>query len=197
METSKKPIYKKWWIWLIAVFAILVIYGAATGINEAKEEIDKEEPAEVEAAEQEELTSEEEETSEDDSSWDDVKNKDNIVGKSDKDFTELTDSKPSDVRNDNTGNWRKLTISDSADILDYALSYQKLHMKEEEVHHVINFALNTTTTLIELNDLLYIDIKERVDKEEHDASTLGSGMLLKSYRIFPDGDIEEIKEEGS
>lgn len=70
MKEGKKPIYKKWWAWLIAFFAVLVIYAAATGVNQAQEELDNEEPAEAaaaevdetqdEAEEQEELTREEE-----------------------------------------------------------------------------------------------------------------------------------------
>src|SRR5699024_7976500 len=104
-------------------------------------------------------------------SWDDFKDKERIVGKSDKDFSHISKSKPTDVRNDKTGNWRKSTLAENIDIEEYALSYQELHMKEDEVHHIINFTRNTTTWLNEMNGLLYVDIKERVDKEEHDAST--------------------------
>jgi len=117
-----------------------------------------------------------------------------IVGKSEKDFSDISNSKPRDVRNDVTGNWRKTTISEGIDIEEYALSYQDLHMNEDEVHHIINFTYNTTTWLNEIGGLLYVDIKEYVDKEEHDAKTLGSGMVLKSYVIYPDGDIQELEE---
>lgn len=153
--------------------------------TEEPEQVVEEEPEEEQIAE--EVTAEADETS-----WDDLKNLDNIVGKSDKDFSELTGSNPSDVRNDKTGNWRKLTLADNVDIEEYALSYSNLHMGEDEVHHIINFTRNTTTWLNELGGLLYVDIKERVDGEEHDASTLGQGMLLKSYIIYPDGDIQEL-----
>lgn len=126
--------------------------------------------------------------------WDDSKDEDKIIGKSDKDYSELTDQNPSDVRNDNTGDWRISTLSEGVAMEEYALSYHDLHMEEGEVHHVVNFAYNTTTWLNELGGLLYVDVKEYVDKEEHDASTLGSGMLLKSYKIYPDGDIQELDE---
>lgn len=147
---------------------------------------DEEEKKEEEKKEQKE--------DEEDLSWDDLKDKDMIVGKSDKDFSNISKSKPTDVRNDKTGNWRKSTLSEDIDIEEYALSYNETHMKEDEVHHIINFTRNTTTWLNKMNGLLYIDIKERVDKEEHDASTLGSGMILKSYVIYPDGDIQELED---
>lgn len=150
------------------------------------------EPVEEELADDSEAEQEEEAT-EEDSDWDEVKNQDNIVGKSDKDFSELKDTEPTDVRNDTTGNWRKITISENVDITEYALSYSDLHMNEGEVHHIINFGNDTTTWLNEMGGLLYVDVKEYVEDEEHDASTLGSGMTLKSYVIYPDGDIEEIE----
>lgn len=60
MNEGKKPIYKKWWIWLIAFFAVLVIYGAVTGVDQAQEELEKEEPAEAAAAEVDETEEQEE-----------------------------------------------------------------------------------------------------------------------------------------
>src|SRR5690625_5086886 len=36
-EKERKPIYKKWWFWLIALFVIITIYGSITGENQAKE----------------------------------------------------------------------------------------------------------------------------------------------------------------
>lgn len=158
-----------------------------------KEETEKKTDIKDEEEKKEEEKKEQKED-EEDLSWDDLKDKDMIVGKSDKDFSNISKSKPTDVRNDKTGNWRKSTLSEDIDIEEYALSYNETHMKEDEVHHIINFTRNTTTWLNKMNGLLYIDIKERVDKEEHDASTLGSGMILKSYVIYPDGDIQELED---
>lgn len=173
--------------------------------EKAKAEVEKEEKKKKELADKKEkedkskkkaVAEEKEEVEEDDEiTWDDLKDRDNIVGNSDKDFKELTKSKPSDVRNDVTGNWKVVTISEGVDATEYAQSYQDLHMKEDEVHFIVNFSYNTTTWLNELGGLLYVDIRERIDKEEHDADKLGSGMVLKSYRIYPDGDIEEIEQE--
>lgn len=194
MSESKKPIYTKWWVWLVAVVLIIGIYGVATNEERTAERNNTDEvEATAEIEDTQDGAEDPVEAPENDSSWDDVKNKDNIVGKSDKDFSELSDSKPTDVRNDNTGNWRKSSVTDNVDILEYASSYQDLHMEDGEVHHIINFTMNTTAKLNEMDGLLYVDVKERVEGEEHDASSLGSGMLLKSYVIYPDGDIEEIE----
>lgn len=54
MNKTKKPLHKKWWVWLIAFFAILVIYGAVTGINQAKYDIENPKEEEVAEAEEEE-----------------------------------------------------------------------------------------------------------------------------------------------
>lgn len=131
---------------------------------------------------------------EEDSSWDDLKEQDKIIGKSDKDFSEVTKSKPNDVRNDTTGKWRILKISENIDIEEYALSYADLHMKDDEVHFIVNFNYHTTTWLNKMGGLLYVDVREYVKKEEHDAKKLGNGMVLKSYVIYPDGDIQELDE---
>ncbi len=163
--------------------------------EEAAKKAEKEEKEKKEAeekAKKEEEENEPEETTELDTTWDDIKEKDQIVGKSDKDLSEITKVKPSDVRNDNTGNWRITKISENIDIEEYALSYLDSHMEDDEIHFIVNFNYNTTSSLSYMNELLYLDIYEYVDKEEHDASTLGSGMLLKSYVIYPDGDIQEL-----
>ena len=149
---------------------------------EKQEEVVQEEP-------QQEL---EQEKSEESSTWDDFKEKDKIVGKSDKDFASVVKDKPTNVRNDKTGKWRKTSIAESIDIEEYALSYYNTYMNDGEVHYIINFTRNTTTWLNNMGGLLYVDIKEHVKKEEHDASTLGSGTTLKSYVIYPDGDIQEL-----
>lgn len=123
--------------------------------------------------------------------WDDLKDKDKIIGKSDKDFKELTKSKPLDVRNDTTGKWKKSTISESIDLEEYLLSYVDLYMEDGDVHFIINFNYNTTTRVNYNGGLINASVMEYERKEEHDAKTIGSGMLLKSYVIYPDGDIEE------
>lgn len=170
------------------------IIGGSTS-DEGKEEVSKESVPETDKKEKSEKSKEEPiKEVEEEYSWDDVKEKDRIVGKSDKDFSEVTKSKPNDVRNDTTGKWRILKISENIDIEEYALSYADLHMKDDEVHFIVNFNYHTTTWLNKIDGLLFVDIREYVKKEEHDAKKLGNGMVLKSYVIYPDGDIQELDE---
>lgn len=116
------------------------------------------------------------------------------IGKSDKDFTDITKSKARDINNDVTGKWRKTTLSESVNLNEYILSYNKLFMdKETTVHWIINFANKTTTRVIDSGDYIEATTYEYVEKEEHDAKKIGSGMKLGEYRIYKDnGDIEEV-----
>lgn len=117
------------------------------------------------------------------------------IGKSDKDFTELTTLKPSEVRNDATGKWRKITLSKGVDIAAYILSYNKLYMDEDTtVHSIINFGNKTTAMINNLGSYISVRVHEYQDKEEHDAKELGGGMFLKEYHVYKDnGDIVEVE----
>lgn len=165
---------------LIILFSIMLvgIFGTAiTILNEPKQTILKEIDEER------------------DSVWADVKELDKIVGKSDKDFESVEKDEATEVTNDNTGSWRKTSIAENINIEEYALSYYDTYMEDDEVHHIINFTRNTTTWLNYMGGRLFVDIKEYVKGEEHDASMLGSGVLLASFVIYPDGDIEETSYE--
>lgn len=161
-------------------------------VEQVDEEPKKEEVSPVEVEKPKEVPVVKQDPAEE-SVWDDMKDKDKIVGNSDENFKEITKSKPGKVRNDKTGNWKKVTIAENVDIEDYLLSYADHYMDDGEVHYIINFNYNTTTVVNKMGGLLYADIKEYVNKEEHDAVKIGSGMELKSYIIYPDGDIEEVK----
>ena len=100
---------------------------------------------------------------------------------------------PTDVRNDVTGKWKKATTSENIDITEHALDYANKHMENGDTHFIINFTNNTTSILNLSGDMLFVSVHERVDKEEHDAKTIGSGTLLKEYVIYSDGTVEEIK----
>lgn len=101
----------------------------------------------------------------------------------------------SDVRNDVTGNWRIAKIAENIEIQDYALNYYKKYFKNDnEIHAIVNFNYKTTTKISVMGNLLDVTIYEYVDKEEHDANLLFSGMLLKEYHVNKDtGEIEEIQ----
>ncbi len=105
------------------------------------------------------------------------------------------DVTPSAVRNDVTGNWKKVLISEDIAIQEKALEYYNTYFdSEKEIHAVINFANNTTTKISVLGDSLDVTIYEYVSKEEHDAKILFSGQLLAEYFVNMDtGEIEQIQ----
>ena len=117
---------------------------------------------------------------------------DSIKGKSSKianiDFTINT------VNNDATGNWRIAKIADNVSMETIALDYYKnLFGSDKEIHAIVNFTNRTTTKISVLGNLLDVSVYQYVDKEEHDAKLLFSGMLLKEYHINIDnGNMEKI-----
>lgn len=101
------------------------------------------------------------------------------------------------VRNDTTGRWRLAKVADTTAIEDYALDYYKSFFKDDsEVHIIINYTLGTTSVMNAFDGMIYLDVHEYVDKEEHDASVLAGGMLLISYTInIETGEVEEVKDD--
>ena len=98
------------------------------------------------------------------------------------------------VRNDKTGRWRLARMAESVPTVDIALDYYKEYFQsDDELHFVINFTLNTTTSIARYDNYLDVCVREYVSKEEHDAVMLGSGMLLKEYWVYVDtGEVEEL-----
>lgn len=99
------------------------------------------------------------------------------------------------VRNDITGNWRIASIASSKNITDYVIDYYNtLFNSNEEIHAIVNFSLNTTSSISVLYDgILDVVVHEYIDGEEHDANVLFGGMLLKEFWInTKTGEIDEI-----
>ena len=115
-----------------------------------------------------------------------------IVGK---DFSSITASKPTTVRNDVTGNYRLITVADNFNIEEYAADYYNRYFEsDKEVHAIVNFTLNTTTSITVLGDDLNVCIHEYVKKEEHDAKILFGGTVLAEYFVNKnDGTVEKIQ----
>lgn len=99
------------------------------------------------------------------------------------------------VRNDVTGKWKISTIAEDVQMVDYALSYyEKYFYGDDEIHAIVNFNYNTTTSITYMSGQIYVTVHEYVNGEEHDANLLFSGMVLEDYIIYPDnGDIEKIQ----
>lgn len=119
------------------------------------------------------------------------------IGKSDKDISNLDDNfKPQDMREDVTGNFRKVEIADISFIpQEYALSYYKNCFKDDkEVHYIVNFSTMTTTCITCVVDMLNVTVTEYIDKEQFSAKSIGGGTVLEEYMVYLDnGDIEKIK----
>lgn len=164
---------------------------ATSSINEDKAKEEAEAKAKEEA---EDKAKEEAEAKENITTTPTIK-RENIIGTSNKDFKKISTSKPTKVRNDTTGNWKLSKIATTDDILEYAKSYYDNNFtSDDEIHAIVNFTLNTTTCVSTLFDnIISVTIHEYVDKEEHDANKLFSGMVLGDYWIYLDnGDIEKI-----
>lgn len=191
--SGKVPFYKKKGFWIaLGVFAVLsMIFGED---DKEAEEPSKDTTAEVvssidttDSIEDASSTEEEEITEID---------RDGVIGKSDGNIDDVDKLKPRDMRNDVTGNWRLVTTSKNMDMRKYGKSYADKYMEDGQVHVIVSFATNTTTTINKGNGMLSVHIYEYVKKEEHDAKKVGNGMLLGSYNIYLDnGDIQKITNE--
>ena len=117
----------------------------------------------------------------------------NIVGISDKSLSGIRFA-VNKVQNDVTGNWKISTINEDIDIEYYAAAYAKLYIhNKSQVHAIVNFTRNTTTSIKKYGNIIYADIYDYVKGEEHDANLLFTGTLLQQYFVYIDnGDIEKI-----
>lgn len=165
---AKKPIYKKWWFWVVIIVILAAIFGN-TGTKDGAEDGAKDA---ISSSEQQTEEKQNESTDKDDISF--------VV---------------TNVPNDVTGNWRVATIAENIEMQDYALDYYKEYFEsDDEIHAIVNFNYKTTTKISVIGNLLDVSVYEYVDKEEHDAKLLFSGMLLKEYHVNIDnGEIEEIQ----
>lgn len=105
----------------------------------------------------------------------------------------ISDLDVSDVRNDDTDKLKKVVTSKDVNMPDNAVAYYDEYMSEGEIHYIINFSNNTTTAINNMSGQLFVTITEYVDKEEHDANIIGSGMVLSDYIVsLSDDTIEEL-----
>ena len=81
------------------------------------------------------------------------------------------------AKGDKVGTWRIVKVANGTPVSDYAVDYARAYMKLGEIHYIVNFSLKTTTKLQLTLNVLEVVTTEYVDKEEHDASVIGSGML--------------------
>lgn len=176
----KKPIFKKWWFWVIIVVILAAIIGSG-GENENEAPSTTDDPSTSTSTPQASDTQTDDTQGESNSEFDNI----NFVVRN--------------VRNDVTGNWRIATIAESIETQNYALDYYNKYFEgDEEIHAIVNFTYNTTSKISVMGNLLDVTIYEYVDKEEHDAKLLFSGMVLDEYFIDIDsGEILNAQETTS
>lgn len=176
----KKPIFKKWWFWVIIVVILAAIIGSG-GENENEALSTTDDPSTSTSTPQTSDTQTDDTQGESNSEFDNI----NFVVRN--------------VRNDVTGNWRITTIAESIETQNYALDYYNKYFEgDEEIHAIVNFTYNTTSKISVMGNLLDVTIYEYVDKEEHDAKLLFSGMVLDEYFIDIDsGEILNAQETTS
>ena len=186
----KKPIFKKWWFWVVIILLLIGIIGNMGGKKntESGEKGTADSSSSVSQTDEKQTEEKQTEESQSEESQDEESEEESaeIAGIS---------FRVSDVRNDVTGNWRIAKIAENIDMKDYALEYYKKYFKsDDEIHAIVNFNNRTTTQISVMSNLLDVSVYEYVDKEEHDAKLLFSGMLLKEYHINMDtGEIEEVQ----
>lgn len=90
----------------------------------------------------------------------------------------------SSIHDDTTGNWRLSRVATQKDTKDYALDYYKhFFSNNDEIHWIVNFTLNTTTSIRCVSGQLFVDEYDYVKGEELSAKKIGSGNLLAEYSI--------------
>lgn len=165
---EKKPFYKR--LWFIVAVIIFVALGLLGAFDEDEQQAEKNN--------EEEITEKNNHNENNREDSEQKKSKNTEYGK-------ITD-----VRNDKTGNWRLVVTSKRFEPED-AIEYESKHINEGEIHFIVSFATNTTTSIRKDNEIIYLNVTEYEDKEEHDAKKLGNGMLLGEFQI-KDGEVIEI-----
>ena len=92
-------------------------------------------------------------------------------------------SQPINVLNDKTGKWKYCITNTTTPTDEYAARlYKELKESENEdftVLYVINFTLNTTTVVRQTTEnYVEVETHDRVEHEELDAATMGSGTKI-------------------
>lgn len=179
---KKKPFYKKWWFWLIIA---VVVIGSIAGAGSNDDEQKNDSLSSGENAADANTDADAENNAESDS----VKESGRYTLPSGYEI-----SFNNFVRNDTTGKWRIATTSDSFVPADYALEYYETMFAEYgEVHFIWNATLKTMTCITANNGIISAVTHEYVKGEEHDAKTLGSGMVLDERLIVIETG-EELEE---
>ena len=115
--------------------------------------------------------------------------REHVIGRSDRSIEELDIETPELVPY--SYRWWFVSHYDSPiEFVEYVLSYADKYIVPGETHWIINKVANTTTSVFDTGDKLYVTVYEYMKDEEMDFRTLGEGIPLFDYSIYKDnGDI--------
>lgn len=203
-EKVQKPLYKKWWFWVVAVSLVGAVgtglFGGGTtdaGPSDAPPP-----PAETQKGEteQEPVVTPEPSTSQAPADSAPGTQEPPAETGPEPDAREALDDALGgttfyeNVRNDVTGKWRVLVFYSAENIVDHATEYYNTYFSsDDEIHIAVNLGLKTTSVMNVSGGVMSIGVHEYIDKEEHDAKVLGGGELLKSYTVnLETGETEDV-----
>lgn len=114
---------------------------------------------------------------------------------SNKDIAGVDISFSGPMNDDVTGNFRLARVNTQKETKDYAVDYYHSYFaNDDEIHWIVNFSLNTTSSITCMGDQLYIDTYDYVKDEELSAKEIGGGTLLSEYTIdLNSGDVTKVQ----
>ena len=113
--------------------------------------------------------------------------REHAIGRSDRSIEELDIEPPKELPNRYL---RFVSHYDSPiEFVEYALSYADTYIGLYETHWMINKVANTSTSVYDMGDIVFVTVYEEMDFE-----TLGWGTPLFNYAIYKDnGDIVDTR----
>ena len=112
--------------------------------------------------------------------------REHTVGRADRSIEGLDIETPKEVPN----GYFVSQYDSPIEFTEYALSYADAYIALGEIHWMINKVANTSTSVYDTVDMLYVTVYEYVEDEETDVEALGTGTPLFDYEIYRDnGDI--------
>ena len=172
-QKLQKPLYKKWWFWVIVV---CLVGAAGSGLSGGDKPVEpgpstsqtppaetKQEPeappAETSQAPADSTPETSELPAETEPEPDAREALDDALGGTT--FYE-------NVRNDVTGKWRVLVFYSAENIVDHAVEYYNAYFSaDDEIHIAVNLGLKTTSVMNVSGGVMYVSVHEYIRSEEH------------------------------